>query len=45
MVSSSASLYAKQHKDVVFMRKDDIAKIVLKEDSPLIDNSESKYNN
>ncbi|BCA95530.1 hypothetical protein TUM19329_18910 [Legionella antarctica] len=37
--------YAKQHKDVVFMRKDDIAKIVLNEGNPLIDNSESKYNN
>ena len=36
--------YAKQHKGVVFMRKDDIAKMILKEKNPLTDDSEIKYN-
>ncbi len=36
--------YAKQHKGVVFMRKDDIARMVLNEKNPLIDNTEIEYN-
>lgn len=36
--------YARQHKGVVFMRKDEIAKIVLNEKNPLTDNSEATYN-
>jgi peptidoglycan/xylan/chitin deacetylase (PgdA/CDA1 family) len=37
--------YAKQNKGVVFMRKDDIAKLVLQEKNPLTDDSELEYNN
>jgi peptidoglycan/xylan/chitin deacetylase (PgdA/CDA1 family) len=37
--------YAKKHQGVIFMRKDDIAKMILKEKNPLIDNSEAKFNN
>jgi len=36
--------YAKQHKGVAFMRKDEIAKIVLAEKNPLIDNTELEFN-
>ncbi len=36
--------YAKQHPGVAFMRKDEIAKIVLNEEHPLIDNTEVEYN-
>ena len=36
--------YAKQHQGVVFMRKDDIAKMILKEKHPLVDDSEIQYN-
>lgn len=36
--------YAKEHSGVVFMRRDEIAEIVLSEKNPLIDNSEIKYN-
>jgi peptidoglycan/xylan/chitin deacetylase (PgdA/CDA1 family) len=37
--------YAKQHKGVVFMRKDDIAKLVKNDPNTPRDNSESTYNN
>ncbi len=36
--------YAKQHSGVVFMRRDEIAKVVLNEKDPLIDNTEIEYN-
>jgi len=36
--------YAKKHKGVAFMRKDEIAHIVLNEDNPLVDNSELEFN-
>ena len=36
--------YAKTHPRVAFMRKDQIADIVLNEKDPLIDNSEAKWN-
>ncbi|CAN1538664.1 CDA1 Predicted xylanase/chitin deacetylase [Flavobacteriaceae bacterium] len=37
--------YAKKQKGVVFMRKDDIAKMVINDPKTPIDNSEEKYNN
>ena len=37
--------YAKKHKDVVFMRKDEIAKMVKNDPNTPIDNAEFKYNN
>lgn len=37
--------YAKKRKGVVFMRKDDIAKMVINDPKTPIDNSEAKYNN
>jgi peptidoglycan/xylan/chitin deacetylase (PgdA/CDA1 family) len=37
--------YAKSHKNVAFKRKDEIARMVLAEDHPLIDLSEEEYNN
>lgn len=37
-------IYAKEHKGVKFMRKDDIAKLVLNEENPLVDNTEAKFN-
>lgn len=36
--------YAKRHKGIVFMRKDDIAKLVVDDPDTLVDNSELKYN-
>lgn len=36
--------YAKSHPKVSFMRKDQIARIVLTEKNPLIDNTEAAYN-
>lgn len=36
--------YAKQHQGVVFMRKDDIAKMILNEKDPLVDDSEIQFN-
>lgn len=36
--------YAKQHTGIAFMRKDEIAKIVLDEEKPLIDNTELEFN-
>lgn len=36
--------YAKGHSDVVFMRRNEIANIVLKEKNPLIDDMEREYN-
>jgi peptidoglycan/xylan/chitin deacetylase (PgdA/CDA1 family) len=36
--------YAKSHPKVSFMRKDQIAQIVLTEKNPLIDNTEAAYN-
>lgn len=36
--------YAKRHKGIVFMRKDDIAKLVVDDPNTLVDNSELKYN-
>ncbi|TDW51683.1 polysaccharide deacetylase [Flavobacterium sp. 270] len=37
--------YAKKQKGVAFMRKDDIAKMVINDPKTPIDNSEAKYNN
>jgi len=37
--------YAQGHKGVVFMRKDEIARLVLSDPDTPIDNSEEKYNN
>lgn len=37
--------YAKKQKGVVFMRKDDIAKMVINDPKTPIDNSEEKFNN
>jgi len=36
--------YAKQHQGVVFMRKDAIAKMIMQEKDPLVDDSESNFN-
>jgi len=36
--------YAQQHKGIAFMRKDQIAKIVLNDKTPLVDNSELEFN-
>lgn len=36
--------YAKEHQDVVFMRKDDIAKMIKDDPNTPIDNSELKFN-
>lgn len=36
--------YAKKHPGVVFMRRDEIAKVVLDEKDPLVDNTEIEYN-
>jgi peptidoglycan/xylan/chitin deacetylase (PgdA/CDA1 family) len=36
--------YAKSHENVSFKRKDEIARMVLAEDHPLIDDSEQEYN-
>ncbi|UZT95151.1 hypothetical protein OPS05_11420 [Pseudomonas koreensis] len=36
--------YAQSHPKVTFMRKDQIARIVLTEKNPLIDNTEALYN-
>jgi len=37
--------YAKKHKGVMFMRKDEIAKMIKDDPNTPIDNSEAKYNN
>lgn len=37
--------YANEHSGVVYMRKDDIAKMVKDDPNTLVDNSEAKYNN
>jgi len=37
--------YAKKHKGVVFMRKDEIAKIIKDDPNTPVDNSEAQYNN
>jgi peptidoglycan/xylan/chitin deacetylase (PgdA/CDA1 family) len=36
--------YAKQHKGVAFMRKDQIAQIVLNQQNPLVDDTEIEFN-
>lgn len=36
--------YAKKQEGVAFLRKDEIAKIVLQEENPLIDNTEMEFN-
>lgn len=38
-------MYAKEHKGVVFMRKDDIANLIKDDPNTPIDNSEIKFNN
>ena len=36
--------YAKQHQGVAFMRKDEIAKMMMQEKDPLVDDAEINFN-